>query len=105
MYKHHASKTSITTTKGPRKNPRKFTDKEMNSLQIFVDFPYICPSIINSRYTPCFEYAHHGLFMGSLTGIKHMDLTNGVKLMHFEIFYSYVSIVDFLFKSVLDSCS
>ena len=101
MHKHHASKPSTRPLEDHESTHTNLLTKKNNSLQIFVDFPNISLLIINSWYTHYFEYARHGLFIGSLSDQKHMNLTNGVKLMHFETsFYSYLLIKDLISKSV-----
>ena len=72
---------------------------------IFVVFPYISLVIINSRYTHCFKYTHHRLFMTSLSGLKHgFD-----ELRKTGMFWNLTSLISFnqgsYFKNGLDSCS
>ena len=62
MYQNHLQRP----LKDHEKTHVTLLTKRNNSLLIFVDFPFISLLIINSRYTHCFEYAHHGLIMGSL---------------------------------------
>ena len=75
MYQNHLQRS----LKDHEKNHVSLVTKRNNSLLIFANFPCISLLIINSRCTHCFEHVHPGLFIGSLlSGLKHMDLVNGV---------------------------